>query len=186
MWSDERVAQLRKLWAEGLSASQIAKELGAVTRNAVIGKVHRLGLAGRATPSRPAKRPVRAPPRSLSLSRHLQPSSHEAQVEAQVHFAEAVARSQDLRPLTMANGRFLDVLGLSDEFCRFPVGEPRAADFGFCGRGVDCGPYCVEHARLCYQPSSTRRSVDRRVAHGLEGAELLRSQLRRRERMEAA
>ena len=41
-WTDERVEQLKKLWSEGLSASQIAKQLGGVTRNAVIGKVHRL------------------------------------------------------------------------------------------------------------------------------------------------
>ncbi len=50
-WTDERVASLKKLWLEGLSASQIAKQLGGVTRNAVIGKVHRLGLSGRATPA---------------------------------------------------------------------------------------------------------------------------------------
>ena len=55
-WTDERVEQLKQLWAEGLSASQIARQLGGVTRNAVIGKVHRLGLAGRATPAR-AERP---------------------------------------------------------------------------------------------------------------------------------
>ena len=51
-WSDDRVEQLKTLWTEGLSASQIARALGGVTRNAVIGKVHRLGLAGRASPSR--------------------------------------------------------------------------------------------------------------------------------------
>ena len=51
-WTDERVELLKKLWAEGLSASQIAGRLGGVTRNAVIGKVHRLGLSGRATSSR--------------------------------------------------------------------------------------------------------------------------------------
>src|SRR5437899_1237256 len=57
MWTDERVDQLKTLWTEGLSASQIARVLGeGITRNAVIGKVHRLGLAGRATPSR-ADRP---------------------------------------------------------------------------------------------------------------------------------
>ena len=55
-WSDERTATLQKLWAEGLSASQIAKQLGGVSRNAVIGKVHRMGLPYRATSSRPAKR----------------------------------------------------------------------------------------------------------------------------------
>jgi GcrA cell cycle regulator len=47
-WTDERVELLTKLWQEGLSASRIAAELGGVTRNAVIGKVHRLGLSGRA------------------------------------------------------------------------------------------------------------------------------------------
>src|SRR6202000_1913359 len=51
-WTDDRVEQLKNLWTEGLSASQIARALGGVTRNAVIGKVHRLGLAGRASPSR--------------------------------------------------------------------------------------------------------------------------------------
>ena len=47
-WTDERVETLKKMWGEGQSASQIAKELGGVTRNAVIGKVHRLGLSNRA------------------------------------------------------------------------------------------------------------------------------------------
>ena len=47
-WTDERVELLKKLWSDGLSASQIAAELGGITRNAVIGKVHRLGLSGRA------------------------------------------------------------------------------------------------------------------------------------------
>ena len=61
MWTDERVELLKKLWAEGLSASQVAKQLGGVTRNAVIGKVHRLGLSGRATPSRPARARPQAP-----------------------------------------------------------------------------------------------------------------------------
>ena len=61
-WTDERVELLKKLWADGLSASQIAAELGGITRNAVIGKVHRLGLSGRAkSPSSTAPRPRKAP-----------------------------------------------------------------------------------------------------------------------------
>src|SRR4030081_2846895 len=62
-WTDERVETLKKLWADGLSASQIAAELGGITRNAVIGKVHRLGLSGRAkSPSSSAPRPRKARP----------------------------------------------------------------------------------------------------------------------------
>jgi GcrA cell cycle regulator len=60
-WTDERVSTLKKLWLDGLSASQIAKQLGGVTRNAVIGKVHRLGLSGRAAPSQPARPAFKAP-----------------------------------------------------------------------------------------------------------------------------
>ena len=61
MWTDERVELLKKLWADGLSASRIAAELGGITRNAVIGKVHRLGLSGRAkTPSSSVSRPRKA------------------------------------------------------------------------------------------------------------------------------
>ena len=60
-WTDERVELLKKLWADGLSASQIAAELGGITRNAVIGKVHRLGLSGRAkSPSSASPRPRKA------------------------------------------------------------------------------------------------------------------------------
>ncbi|MBN8290338.1 GcrA cell cycle regulator, partial [Rhodobacter sp. NTK016B] len=71
-WTDERVELLKKMWAEGKSASQIAKELGSVTRNAVIGKVHRLGLSSRTTgdsepaatpaPQQPAAEPPAAQP----------------------------------------------------------------------------------------------------------------------------
>src|SRR5213593_1540597 len=60
-WADGRVELLKKLWQEGLSASQIAKHLGGVTRNAVIGKVHRLGLSGRAAPSQPTRPAFKAP-----------------------------------------------------------------------------------------------------------------------------
>src|SRR5215468_1351308 len=115
-WSEERVALLRKLWAEGLSASQIAKQLGGVTRNAVIGKVHRLGLAGRATPSRPAKRPVRANtrPRVVGPSApRLRPAST----------MPAVVIPQ-LEPLRGEDGRTTTVLTLSEATCKFPIGDP--------------------------------------------------------------
>src|ERR1700751_4052641 len=73
-WTDERVETLKKLWTEGLSASQIAAELGGITRNAVIGKVHRLGLSGRAkSPSSAAPRP-RKPRSSGHMMRLARPA----------------------------------------------------------------------------------------------------------------
>src|SRR5262245_42598489 len=70
-WNDERVDLLKKLWSDGLSASQIAGRLGGVTRNAVIGKVHRLGLSGRATTSRMKSHRPRA--RSQATKRLMKP-----------------------------------------------------------------------------------------------------------------
>jgi GcrA cell cycle regulator len=149
MWSDERVALLRKLWAEGLSASQIAKQLGQVTRNAVIGKVHRLGLAGRATPSRPAKRPVRAArPRLVGPSApRLRPA----------FTAVPALDTPQLEPLRFDDGRTANVLSLSERMCKFPIGDPNDTSFAFCGRDATCGPYCQDHARLAYQPSQARK-----------------------------
>lgn len=147
-WNDERVTLLRKLWAEGLSASQIAKQLGGVTRNAVIGKVHRLGLAGRATPSRPAKRPVRtARPRVMGPSApRLRPPSMLPTVVI-----------PDLEPMTFEDGKAASVLTLSDNMCKYPIGDPTDASFAFCGRGSSFGPYCQDHARLAYQPSQAKK-----------------------------
>src|SRR5579862_8446583 len=81
-WTEERVEILKKLWLDGLSASQIAKQLGGATRNAVIGKVHRLGLSGRAAPSHPSRPTFKAPraPRPIAPSvarpRSLEPRAH--------------------------------------------------------------------------------------------------------------
>lgn len=173
MWTDERVTLLGKLWAEGLSASQIAKQLGGVTRNAVIGKVHRLGLAGRATPTRPAKIRSRAPRRRVATARLLScaavyvvdKDSPEARAEAMVRsyreHQAAIARSLTLEPLKFEDGRAADIHRLNDSMCKFPIGDPGDSSFAFCGRGVaggvaDGARYCVDHQRLCYQPSARR------------------------------
>jgi GcrA cell cycle regulator len=151
-WTEERVTLLRKLWAEGLSASQIAKQLTGVTRNAVIGKVHRLGLAGRATPSRPAKRPVRAQrPRIIGpTAPRMRPPS----------LVPAVIIPH-LEPLRDANGRAATVLTINESTCKFPIGDPNDPDFAFCGRSANpkpgASPYCADHARLAYQPSQARK-----------------------------
>jgi GcrA cell cycle regulator len=149
-WSEERVALLRKLWAEGLSASQIAKQLGGVTRNAVIGKVHRLGLAGRATPSRPAKRPVRTAARPRTLG----PTAPRLRLPS----SEPRVVIPDLEPVRFEDGKAATVLTLNESMCKYPIGDPTDADFAFCGRGsFGNHPYCQDHARLAYQPSQARK-----------------------------
>src|SRR4051794_2746720 len=95
-WTADRVELLKKLWSDGLSASQIANELGNVTRNAVIGKVHRLGLSGRAkSPSSAAPRPRK--PRTHTHMMRVRPQmrgntalayAHEVEVEAEPELIE--------------------------------------------------------------------------------------------------
>ena len=113
-WSDDRVEQLKSLWTEGLSASQIARALGGVTRNAVIGKVHRLGLAGRASPSRAERPRVSMSPKVPSLRSHA---------------PAAPVVEED--PLTLDDGNFATVLTISDRMCRWPIGDPSACGISF-------------------------------------------------------
>jgi GcrA cell cycle regulator len=145
-WTDERVEQLKSLWADGLSASQIARALGGVTRNAVIGKVHRLGLAGRAGPARSER------PRNTV--------AHKSVVRVAAPEPEIVEED----PITLDDGHFATVLTINDRMCRWPIGDPSENEFHFCGRGPKSGsPYCEAHARKAYQPQNLRR--DRRIAH---------------------
>jgi len=140
-WSDDRVEQLKTLWTEGLSASQIARALGGVTRNAVIGKVHRLGLAGRASPSRSERPRMPMTPKVPSVRSHV-----------------PAAPIVEEDPLQLEDGSHATVLTISDRMCRWPIGDPAGSEFHFCGHNPKAGsPYCEAHARKAYQPQQTRR-----------------------------
>jgi GcrA cell cycle regulator len=157
-WTDERVELLKKLWADGLSASQIAGELGGITRNAVIGKVHRLGLSGR------AKSP------SSSAPRVRKPRSHMLRVGRAIRGNTALALAYDLEPEpeieqfdnVIPMGQRRTLLELTEDTCRWPIGDPASSEFFFCGGKPITGlPYCAHHSRVAYQPANERRK-DRR------------------------
>jgi GcrA cell cycle regulator len=161
MWTDEKVDLLRQLWLDGKSASQIAAELGdGVTRNAVIGKVHRLGLSGRVKTSLPAaprvrQRPVGPRPSSaprngggfrgntaLALAR-------DPDIESEPEFREDVVIPMSLR---------VTIVELKEAMCRWPLGDPTSSEFRYCGIQTQGeGPYCVHHGRIAYQPAQDRR-----------------------------
>jgi GcrA cell cycle regulator len=151
-WTEDRVGALKKLWLEGQSASQIAKQLGGgVTRNAVIGKVHRLGLSGRATPSQPARatfRPARPRP-----AQPTQAPSAPRRIEAVQ--PRAVAAPSVPAPMPDLPGT-ATVMTLGAHMCKWPIGDPSSTEFSFCGRRASEGVYCVEHARVAYQPQVKR------------------------------
>ncbi|MBB5052308.1 MAG: GcrA family cell cycle regulator [Afipia sp.] len=161
-WTDDRVEQLKKLWEAGLSASQIAAELGNITRNAVIGKVHRLGLSGR------AKSPSSAAPRQRKAAR---PAQHMMRISRPVSRGNtALAHAFDVEaepdPIAYDNvvpmSQRLSLLELNESTCHWPVGDPGSADFFFCGgKALNSLPYCAHHSRVAYQPASDRRRTSR-------------------------
>jgi GcrA cell cycle regulator len=189
-WSDERVEMLKKMWAEGQSASQIAKELGGVTRNAVIGKVHRLGLSNRngsggggdsAAKSKPAPKPAakaKPAPKPAAKAERKADAPKEAAPAAPVsRVKQIIPAGQPLPPQPSANeidpealakvseiekkAKKLTLMELTERTCKWPVGDPATPNFWFCGLPVQSGkPYCEAHVGVAFQPMSSRR--DRR------------------------
>ena len=160
-WTDERVELLKKLWADGLSASQIAGELGGITRNAVIGKVHRLGLSGRAkAPS--SSVPRQRKPRAPSMFRAPRPMmrGNTALAHQPAYDYEPEPELQPIENI-IPIGQRCTLLELDQEKCHWPIGDPGQPDFFFCGGKTNAGtPYCGYHGRVAYQPPAARR--DRR------------------------
>ncbi|MCF3641967.1 GcrA family cell cycle regulator [Rhizobium sp. TRM95111] len=169
-WTDERVEKLKKLWAEGLSASQIAAQLGGVSRNAVIGKVHRLNLPGRAksggvpSPARPKRpvttaRPANYPARVATRTVARPAGATLLQEEIDVDFLPEQQTRADSN-VVVPMSRRLELTQLTERTCKWPNGDPLKDDFHFCGNEApDNSPYCNYHQRLAYQPSAERRRM---------------------------
>src|SRR5260370_7611976 len=156
-WTDERIEQLRLHWADGKSASQIAGLLGhGLTRNAVIGKVHRLGLAGRARSpssaiSRPRQpRPSPAAPRAARpgpiLSRALRGATALALAPQAFADPEAEAFESVVVPMSLR----VTIVELKEAMCRWPLVDPASPDFRYCGSPSSVGPYSAHHGALAY------------------------------------
>ena len=161
-WTDERIGLLKKMWKEGKSAAEIAKTLGkGVTRNAVIGKAHRMGLSGRPSPIKkpaPAKKeaaPARKDTAVKEVKKATLPPGGSKPNPALAREAEELKKiEKEIVPL----GGRVSLLALTERMCKWPIGDPREADFSFCGRNIRQGtPYCPEHASMAYQTSSRSR-----------------------------
>ena len=156
-WNDERVDVLKKLWSDGLSASQIASRLGGVTRNAVIGKVHRLGLSGRATTSRmKSHRPRVRSQAARRLKPRLPNTGNIAFRSLYLSDSEPFVPPAEELVIPMGERKYIQTL--TESCCRWPIGDPQQPEFHFCGRKKIPGlPYCEVHARRAFQPPQPRR-----------------------------
>jgi GcrA cell cycle regulator len=142
-WTRERVEQLKVLTHAGLSCAQIGRRLG-VSRNAVIGKLNRLGLARGRTPAAP-----RTPSPSNAGPRLRRPGIMAQRQILRAVYAEAPVPAEDA---TIAGAERCSLLDLAKGKCRWPISDPGAADFAFCGNAAVSGlPYCCAHARLAYR-----------------------------------
>lgn len=156
-WSEERTATLRKLWLEGFSASQVARQLGGVSRSAVIGKVHRLGITARETPVRQRTITLRSPSR-VAVRRPLRETT------AAPHVAPRPERTEaDLLPTS-------GILELGAHSCRWPIGNPEGDDFGFCGRPklTARGAYCEQHTAGAFRRLGSSQAVEAWALKGLK------------------
>ena len=144
-WTEERVAELKRLWMEGRSASQVARQLGGVSRNAVIGKVHRIGLAGRDRPTQPRALGGSAPSRAKAGAASSSPRRRSVRLTPS-------STPWTPRPELTATATLLT---LAPQGCRWPIGDPQHDDFGFCGRDRgDQVSYCRHHAQMSLRRSS--------------------------------
>ncbi len=142
-WTPEREKKLKELWKKGHTASQIASLLGSTTRNAVIGKAHRLNLQARTT------------------SRKLAPKTNIENNNAEETKTKKLGRKAKFQALLLdksfeqENPKKLEEL--TDETCRWPIGHPYEKDFYFCGRKpMDKFPYCKLHVLYAFQPKNAK------------------------------
>lgn len=146
-WTEDRVAMLRELWTKGLSASQIAVQLGGVSRNAVIGKAHRLGLESRPSPIRGGGGGSRSR-RNRAISRAIEARALRGTITEEEIGGEPVAPGQRMmdRPLSPPARPISDV-----KDCLWPIGDPSEDAFSFCGEDTTPGrPYCANHCAMAY------------------------------------
>ncbi len=175
-WTDERIKKLRELWSEGQSASKIAEKLGGVTRNAVIGKIHRLGLSNRSEKSekkiltkkrgRPAKvKNIDNFKEQLDNSKIRDFSQINSDKFDDLDVDDLTDDKNMLLEATLANiaeleenAKKLNLMELTERTCKWPIGDPATENFWFCGHTSEQGkPYCSTHVSIAFQPISLKR-----------------------------
>lgn len=162
LWTDTSTADLTRMWGSGKSASEIANVLGFCTRSAVLGKVHRLGLEKRrdAYPQiRPRTKTEGDDDRRLTqIMRRREKARRQRERYALARMLEPEKTAPPPAPVPL-ECRPCSLLELTQDTCRFPIGDPGEPDFHFCGAMPRSGdPYCIAHCRIAYRLEPRRRA----------------------------
>jgi GcrA cell cycle regulator len=155
-WTSEKVEKLKELWSKGFTASQIAEKLGDTTRNAVIGKAHRLNLEARA-PSKQTNTPRSKENRTV-VKRSPAPMSRKAKFQS-------ILLDKNFEP---ENPKTLEEL--TELTCKWPIGHPNEEKFYFCGRKPEGDfPYCKLHVLYAFQPKNQKEDdLDEEIPEFIE------------------
>jgi GcrA cell cycle regulator len=144
-WNDEKIAKLKELWGKGSTASQIAEIIGGITRNAVIGKAHRLKLASK----------IKTRNVSSTQAYNNSEENNFKQVRGRKSKFKSLLIEKDFEP---ENPKKLEEL--DDSSCKWPIGHPEEASFYFCGRSsLKDFSYCKLHLLYAYQPKGRKEDT---------------------------
>ncbi len=142
-WNDEKVAKLKELWGKGNTASQIAEIIGGISRNAVIGKAHRLNLS--------AKIKTRSTSTNRNFKDYNQENNDKLKKGRKSKFKSLIIE-KDFEP---ENPKQLEEL--DENSCKWPIGHPNEKTFYFCGRSsLKDFSYCKLHLLYAYQPKGKK------------------------------
>tara|TARA_B100001057_G_scaffold12424_1_gene11806 strand:- start:8578 stop:9072 length:495 start_codon:yes stop_codon:yes gene_type:complete len=145
-WTDEKVSKLKELWGKGNTASQIAEIIGGISRNAVIGKAHRLNLS--------AKIKTRAAASSKKFESSIERSNTQSKQSRRSKFKSLIIE-KDFEP---ENPKQLEEL--DENSCKWPIGHPDEKNFYFCGRlSLKDFSYCKLHLLYAYQPKGKKEDL---------------------------
>lgn len=160
-WTDEMVEDLRRMWKEGLTTGEIGKRLN-VSKNSIVGKVHRLGLSGRPSPIKKKEDAQTEPKAKETPAKQIKEPAKEAPKPAVKKETEPQVKSPAPAPKAVVEprhkaGHNISLTDLDNHTCRWPIGDPKDDNFHFCGKKVRIGQtYCEEHAAVAYVKPSKK------------------------------
>ncbi len=156
-WTDQMVEDLKRMWKEGLTTGEIGKRLN-VSKNSIVGKVHRLGLSGRPPPIKkkettpaPSKPATPKPTKVVKEEKITAPKPAPVEKKKEEPIKEIFTKNITPPTSPVKNTGNLSLTDLDNHTCRWPIGDPKDDNFHFCGKKVRIGQtYCEEHAAVAY------------------------------------